>query len=120
MRYSRGGCVLWPQAELPSLQATCQRCQGAVRFELQLMPALMPMLSDAVAMLSEDSTVTSSMCAPAQAAWLEWEWLTVAVFTCSVSCRPAGSRHQLLEEHVAVACEEEWVQRQQAGQHAPR
>lgn len=110
--------MLWPHAELPCLQSKCPHCQAEVVFELQLMPALMPMLSDAVAMLPGDASVAASMCAAAQAVWPEWEWLTVAVFTCSQSCRPAGACQHLLEEQVAVAYEEEWAQPDTQGRAA--
>ena len=64
-RYWHGGEPLWarPVSESPG---PCSHCGAPKRFEMQLMPPLVYFLQE-------------SKCAGVG----EWEWVTVAVFTCS-------------------------------------
>lgn len=100
VRYSFGGTPLWPFPQQPQAPP-CEACGAPRMFELQAMPALHVALSEGLAWRRETSGEGDNACGVSIDAW---HWLTVAVFTCSKSCR-AASGCTVIEEHVVLANE---------------
>lgn len=74
-------------------------------FELQAMPALHAALSEGLAWQRENNGEGGGSGGDACGASVDaWQWLTVAVFSCSQSCCDA-SGCTVTEEHVVLANE---------------
>ena len=81
MRYSaRGAPVIWPLKNPPKPKP-CERCNKMRVCELQLTPALIRDVEDALGMYKGDRTHLAS-----EDELLAWDWQTVCVFTCPDSC----------------------------------
>ncbi|GBG80322.1 hypothetical protein CBR_g30690 [Chara braunii] len=76
LRYQRNGHLIWPSSQLPTQIADCETCGEPRVFEMQLMPPLLYFLQEAVRTV--DHQYPESIA--------DFDWLTVAVFTCSQSC----------------------------------
>ena len=82
-RYDVSGmkCV-WP-TKTPPKPSRCERCQRALACELQLTPALIRDVEDALTMHRGDRSRLAS-----DEDLLSWDWQTVCVFTCPNACVP--------------------------------
>lgn len=82
-RYDVSGmkCV-WP-TKTPPKPSRCERCQRALVCELQLTPALIRDVEDALTMHRGDRSRLAS-----DEDLLSWDWQTVCVFTCPDACVP--------------------------------
>ena len=82
-RYDVSGmrCV-WP-TKTPPKPSRCERCQRALVCELQLTPALLRDVEDALSMHRGDRSRLAS-----HEDLLAWDWQTVCVFTCPNACVP--------------------------------
>lgn len=105
---------LWPSTKAAAA-ADCPACGAHRLFELQAMPALHQALAEGLfwqqqqrqqQQASDWGTTESEAGALAVPSILSWSWLTVAVFTCSVSCSRGlardGSSTGLAEEAVVL------------------
>ncbi|KAF8065777.1 PED1 [Scenedesmus sp. PABB004] len=81
-RYALGGALLWPRAA-PPRPAPCGRCGGPRAFELQLTPALIQLTIEAAHMAHGAGLPVDRDAVDGAA---NWDWATVAVFTCAASC----------------------------------
>ncbi|GLC43497.1 hypothetical protein PLESTM_001479600 [Pleodorina starrii] len=108
-RYSRGGDVLWPLQEAPQ-PPPCASCGAPRVFELQLTAPLLAMVLECADWLQGPDLEKHW---PAINAAANWDFTTLAVYTCSANCHAASSGAPvqegavLLEEYVAVVSEEE-------------
>ena len=81
MRYAAGGMpVIWPTRKPPTPKP-CERCNKMRVCELQLTPALIRDVEDALGMYKGSRTHLAS-----EDELLAWDWQTVCVFTCPDSC----------------------------------
>jgi hypothetical protein len=107
--------LLWPLARNPR-PSPCPRCGAPRRFELQLMPALIAVALEAGQELgmevvvggggveagedgdgkagpsSQPASSSQPQSSNVLAGVSDWEWCTVAVFTCSADCDGVGSK----------------------------
>ncbi|GJP40177.1 hypothetical protein CLOM_g24457 [Closterium sp. NIES-68] len=102
VRYRFNGQPIWPIAPPPHLPQASHHCSlcGAPRvFELQLMPPLLFFLLEA---LRERQAEGSERSGGGGKGWRaveygelgEWEWMTVAAFTCSQACDTTDLVHE--------------------------
>ena len=99
MRYRAGGLkVLWP-TRTPPKPTSCEMCGAERVCEIQLTPALLTDVEDALAMYKGDRKLLAN-----EDDLLAWDWQTVCVFTCPNSCVPEGEDDvSYVREHVVVA-----------------
>lgn len=82
------GELLWPAKTLPpSASEICTRCGTELQFILQLTPALMHFIEEAVQWLEGSSAEDSPV--------PDWEWATVAVFGCRICMKASGNGKKL-------------------------
>ncbi|KAK9806867.1 hypothetical protein WJX72_005509 [[Myrmecia] bisecta] len=110
LRYSFGGKVLWPGSRPPAVPA-CDTCRRARVFEMQLMAPLIHLTEEAAEWLQGDGMAEQDLVTLLP----DWDWLTVAVFTCPNSCESAGSE---VVEECAVMFNESDAVTAQAGKRA--
>lgn len=103
LRYAHRALPLWPSKEKPA-PPPCGQCGGARVFEFQLMPACIHLAMEAADMHSEKGQLVD---AEVRACLSEWDWLTIAVFTCTKSCDNIPSEASNIVEHVELAFEED-------------
>uniref|UniRef100_A0A383VRP2 Programmed cell death protein 2 C-terminal domain-containing protein n=1 Tax=Tetradesmus obliquus TaxID=3088 RepID=A0A383VRP2_TETOB len=108
-RYSLGGPLLWPKASLPQ-PPPCAACGGPRAFELQLMPSLMQLSIEAAQMALEQHMPVDAAAVDAVA---NWDWATVAVFTCQASCSSSSKQPQAPPPPPAAAAVDSKQQQQQ-------
>lgn len=99
MRYCVGGLnVLWP-TKTPPKPTSCEACGAERVCEIQLMPALLTDVEDALAMHKGDAKLLAN-----EDDLLAWDWQTVCIFTCPNSCVPEGEDDvSYVREHIVVA-----------------
>lgn len=70
------------------------------------MTPLIPALAEAAEWLAADASSGGAAAGASLQPPDSWEWLTVAVFSCSASCGGGGGAPALVEEGVALVNEE--------------
>lgn len=92
-RYCHAGPLLWPKSSAPPPPSPCPLCGAPRVFELQLMPALSQMVLEAAGMLQEQELAVDAAVVNAVG---NWDWCTVAVFTCRDSCGSGVAAEEVL------------------------
>lgn len=88
---------LWPTKPTPEPRP-CERCGGPRLLELQLVPGLLHALDVGLAWHSEHG-------AGQGVSTDDWNWLSVAVFTCARSCGGAGDGAGVTQEQLEICLE---------------
>lgn len=98
MRVDRfGQHVLWPTKPAPEPRP-CEQCGGPRRLELQLMPGLMHALDEGLAWQAEHGAGQGPTID-------DWNWLSIAVFTCAKSCSDGRGGVSVMQEQVDICLE---------------
>eukprot|EP01025_Chloroclados_australasicus_P065310 TRINITY_DN8908_c0_g1_i4.p1 TRINITY_DN8908_c0_g1~~TRINITY_DN8908_c0_g1_i4.p1 ORF type:complete len:374 (+),score=22.67 TRINITY_DN8908_c0_g1_i4:150-1271(+) len=98
-RYGFGGECLWPIQFQMNQIPKCECCGGDRVFEVQLMSPLIACLNECCEWLSEDEQSIDEI-GVARQAIENWQWLSVACFTCGQSCWK--QEQNFYEEHIMV------------------
>ena len=109
---SWGGTPLWPKKQKP-IPGSCIRCGAKRVFEMQILAPLMHFLEETCTWMLDDDHDCSGQIELAMQVLSNWQWLTVAVFSCSNECHAMSSDASMqpgksiwLEQTVMMACEE--------------
>lgn len=105
-RYGFGGELLWPEGKQPS-PGMCARCGAPRTFEVQLMGPAISYMEESAGWI-EGGSLGGGPAPVLVRPPPTWEWITVAVFSCSKSCGPvseSGTNSCFMEEQVFVANE---------------
>lgn len=109
---SWGGSPLWPKKQKPS-PGSCSRCGAHLIFEMQILAPFMHFLEETCTWMLDDDQDCSGQIELAMQVLSNWQWLTVAVFSCSNACQTMASdtsaqagKSIWLEQTVVVASEE--------------
>ena len=108
---SWGGTPLWPKKQKPS-PGPCLHCGAQQVFEMQILAPLMHFLEETCTWALDDQQDCSSQIEIAMQALLSWQWLTIAVFSCSNGCLPqtkvnvADGQGLWIEQTIMIASEE--------------
>ncbi|KAK9846155.1 hypothetical protein WJX84_001791 [Apatococcus fuscideae] len=94
-RYQFDSSVLWPSAQDPGM-SSCEACGAPRVFEMQLMSPLMHSMHEAADWAACDNE--EEVPRPPDS----WQWLTIALFTCSKSCRNIQDGSSLVEEQLVL------------------
>ena len=107
---SWGGTPLWPKKQKPSPDP-CLHCGAKQLFEMQILAPLMHFLEETCTWALDDEQDCSSQIEIAMQVLSNWQWLTIAVFSCSSGClltaqaETANSQGLWLEQTVMIASE---------------
>ena len=77
--------ILWPCSELPR-PSPCTCCGSMRQFAFQIMAPTIAALEETAEWLQKDSMAFQSTTASIATPPLSWDWITVAVFACSMGC----------------------------------
>lgn len=109
---SWGGTPLWPKKQKP-IPGLCIRCGAQQVFEMQILAPLMHFLEETCTWMLDDDQDCFNQIEVAMQVLSNWQWLTVAVFSCSNECQATASDTGMqagksiwLEQTVMMASEE--------------
>ena len=88
MTCSWNGKLLWPSKQTPAARQ-CLHCGSQQVFEMQILAPLLHFLEETCTWLIDDDNNShcSEQIATAMQALSNWQWLTVAIFSCPNACQ---------------------------------
>ncbi len=86
---SRGGLPLWPKKTKPT-PGQCLHCGAQQVFEMQILAPLMHFLEETCGWLLDDEHDCTEQIECAMQVLSNWQWLTVAVFSCPHACQASA------------------------------